>query len=458
VSDRFEAPKGTFDYLPPEAGMRAAIEQLMLAEAQLAAYEPIETPVFEDTGLFARAVGASTDVVQKEMYTFTDKGGRSLTLRPELTAGVVRALIEHGRVATGVTKVVYSGPQFRYERPQAGRQRQFHQVGIEAVGSDDPALDADVVLVGHEIFRRLGAEVTLLLTSLGDARCRPPYRARLLGFLRGLGDDLPAEARTRAEQNPLRVLDMKDPRVRELTADAPLLRDALCPACQAHYDTVRSLLTEAGVKWVEAPRLVRGLDYYVRTTFEWQASALDAAQNALGGGGRYDGLSELVGGPAAPGVGWALGLDRIMLALGQAGRLAAIGDRLAVLVIPLVDAAAAGALALVRDLRRAGLVADQPYARRTLKGHMKAATKAGARAVVILGEAELAAGQVGVRDMRAHRQQAVPLAGAVRAVEAAVRAAAPDEAATGGESDGGRPEAAAGARPDPDAARPTVSP
>ncbi|HZD70124.1 MAG TPA: histidine--tRNA ligase, partial [Actinomycetes bacterium] len=310
MSGRFEAPKGTFDYLPPTAHIRAVVEGVMLEQARLAGYQRIETPTFEDTALFARGVGESTDVVQKEMYTFVDKGGRSLTLRPELTAGVIRALIEHGRLGGGLVKVVLSGPSFRHERPQAGRQRQFHQVDIEAVGSAEPAVDADVILVGHEIFRALGVEVTLLLSSLGDAECRPAYRERLLEFLRGLGDKLPAEVRARAEQNPLRLLDMRDSRVQELTADAPLMRDSLCAACKAHDDTVRALLAEAGIGWVEAPRLVRGLDYYMRTTFEWQADALDAAQNAPGGGGRYDGLSELLGGPPAPGVGWAIGLDR----------------------------------------------------------------------------------------------------------------------------------------------------
>jgi histidyl-tRNA synthetase len=416
VSARFEAPKGTFDHLPPEAGIRAEVERVMLEQARLAGYQPIETPVFEDTAVFARGVGEATDVVQKEMYTFVDKGGRSLTLRPELTAGIVRALIEHGRLTTGITKVVCAGPQFRYERPQAGRQRQFSQVDIEAMGSDDPAIDADVVLVGHEAFRRLGMPVTLLLTSLGDAACRPAYREELLGFLRGLGDRLPAEARARAEQNPLRVLDMRDPRVQELTGDAPLLRDHLCGACQAHYEAVRELLAAAGVKWVEAPRLVRGLDYYVRTTFEWQASSLDAAQNALGGGGRYDGLSELLGGPPAPGIGWALGLDRTVLALERAGRLPPDPHRLEVLVIPLPAAARPVAVGLVLDLRRAGLVADLPYAERTLNGHMKAAARAGARAVVILGERELAAEQATVRDMTAREQAPVELAQVVSRV------------------------------------------
>jgi len=409
VSRRFEAPKGTFDQLPPASGSRAEVERIMLEQARLAGYQPIETPIFEDTAVFARGVGEATDVVQKEMYTFTDKGGRSLTLRPELTAGIVRALIEHGRLTTGLTKVVCSGPQFRYERPQAGRQRQFSQVDIEAMGSNDPAIDADVILVGHEVFRRLEIPVTLLLTSLGDPVCRPAYRDALLGFLHRLGDQLPAEARARAEQNPLRVLDMKDPRVQALTADAPLMRDFLCNACKAHDQAVQELLAGAGVEWAEAPRLVRGLDYYVRTTFEWQARSLDAAQNALGGGGRYDGLSEALGGPPAPGIGWALGLDRTTLALEQAGRLPPDPWRLDALVLPLVPAAKVPAQVLVRDLRRAGLVADLPYAERTLNGHMKAAAKAAARTVVILGEQELAAGLAAVRDMTARDQQAVPL-------------------------------------------------
>jgi histidyl-tRNA synthetase len=417
VSRRFEAPKGTFDHLPPASGVRAEVERIMLEQARLAGYQPIETPIFEETAVFARGVGEATDVVQKEMYTFDDKGGRSMTLRPELTAGVVRALIEHGRLTTGLTKVVASGPQFRYERPQAGRQRQFWQVDIEAMGSNDPAIDADVILVGNEIFRQLAVPVTLLLTSLGDATCRPAYRDKLLEFLRGLGDRLPAEARRRAEQNPLRVLDMRDPLVQELTAGGPLMRDFLCDACQAHDEAVKELLGGAGVAWVEAPRLVRGLDYYQRTTFEWQAESLAAAQNALGGGGRYDGLSEDLGGPPAPGIGWALGLDRTVLALEQAGRLPPDPWRLDALVVPLVRAARVPAQILVRDLRRAGLVADLPYAERTLNGHMKAAAKAGARTVVILGEQELAAGQAAVRDMAAREQAPVPLDEVVRQVQ-----------------------------------------
>jgi histidyl-tRNA synthetase len=425
VSDRFEGPKGTFDYLPPLGGIRAEVELTMLEQARLAGYQRMETPIFEDTGLFARGVGQSTDVVQKEMYTFTDKGGRSVTLRPELTAGAVRALIEHGRLAGGLVKVAFSGPSFRYERPQAGRQRQFHQVDIEAIGSADPAVDADVILVGHEVFRTLGIEVTLLLTSLGDPECRPVYRERLLDFLRGLGDRLPSEVRARAELNPLRVLDMKDPFVQQLTADAPVMRDSLCGPCKAHDDTVRSLLADAGVAWREAPRLVRGLDYYMRTTFEWQADALDAAQNALGGGGRYDGLSELIGGPPAPGVGWALGLDRTVLALEHAGQLPAEPAQLHALVLPLTPAARAIAVRLVRDLRRAGVAADQPYAERTLRGHMKAAARSGARVVVLLGDEELAANRASVRDMRARDQTSVPL-------DAVVATVAPVALAPGG--------------------------
>jgi histidyl-tRNA synthetase len=422
MSERFEAPKGTFDYLPPNGDIRAEVELTMLEQARLAGYQRMETPVFEETGLFARGVGQSTDVVQKEMYSFTDKGGRSLTLRPELTAGAVRALIEHGRLGGGLVKVAFSGPSFRYERPQAGRQRQFHQVDIEAIGSPEPAVDVDVILVGHEVFRVLGIDVTLLLTSLGDPKCRPVYRERLLGFLRGLGDKLPAEARARAEQNPFRVLDMKDPRVQELTAGAPLMRDSLCTDCKAHDATVRALLRDAGVQWVDAPRLVRGLDYYMRTTFEWQANSLDAAQNALGGGGRYDGLSELIGGPPAPGIGWALGLDRTVLALERAGRLPPPPAQIKALVLPLAPAAQSVAVRLVRDLRRAGLAADQPYAERSLRGHMKAAARTGARAVVFVGDEELAAGQASVRDMSAHEQRRVPLDAVVEVVAGIVAA------------------------------------
>jgi histidyl-tRNA synthetase len=439
MSDRFEAPKGTFDYLPPIGELRSEVELTMLEQARLAGYQRMETPIFEETGLFARGVGQSTDVVQKEMYSFTDKGGRSLTLRPELTAGAVRALIEHGRLGGALVKVAFSGPSFRYERPQAGRQRQFHQVDIEAIGSGDPAVDVDVILVGHEVFRVLGIDVTLLLTSLGDPECRPVYRERLLEFLRGLGDRLPAEVMARAEQNPLRVLDMKDPLVQKLTADAPVMHDSLCANCKAHDATVRGLLGDAGVQWVDAPRLVRGLDYYMRTTFEWQANSLDAAQNALGGGGRYDGLSELVGGPSAPGIGWALGLDRTVLALEQAGRLPAPPVQLRALVLPLAPAAQGVAVRLVRDLRRAGLAADQPYAERSLRGHMKAAARTGARAVVLLGDEELAAGEASVRDMRAHEQRSVPL-DAVVGLVAGIAATDPGEPAQGDAGDDGVPD------------------
>ena len=400
MSRRFEAPKGTFDQLPPASGSRAEVERIMLEQARLAGYEPIETPIFEDTAVFARGVGEATDVVQKEMYTFSDKGGRSLTLRPELTAGVVRALIEHGRLTTGLTKVVCSGPQFRYERPQAGRQRQFSQVDIEAMGSDAPAIDADVVLVGHEVFRRLEIPVTLLLTSLGDPVCRPAYREALLAFLHGLGDKLPAAARARAEQNPLRVLDMKDPLVEELTAEAPLMRDYLCGACKAHDEAVRELLAGVGVEWAEAPG--------------WSGvSTTTSAPPSNGRPGRWtpprtrSGAAAATTGCRRP---WAARPppDRLGPRPRPHGARPGAGRpppgrpwRLDALVLPLVPAAVVPAQGLVRDLRRAGLVADLPYAERTLNGHMKAAAKAGARTVVILGEQELDAGQAAVRDMTA---------------------------------------------------------
>src|SRR3954447_3295856 len=286
----------------------------MAAPLRTAGYGYVETPVFEDTALFERGVGESTDVVSKEMYSFVTRGDDHVTLRPEGTAGVVRAAVQHRLYAGQLpVKLWYSGSFFRYERPQAGRYRHFSQVGAEALGVDDPALDAEIVGLGARAYAALGLrDVVLLLNSLGDATCRPVYRERLQGFLRGL--DLDEDTRRRVEVNPLRVLDDKRPEVAAQVADAPIVADSLCDDCRAHYDAVRRHLSALGVAWQEAPRLVRGLDYYTRTTFEWQHAGL-GAQSAVGGGGRYDGLSESIGGPAFPGVGWAPGVDRTVLAL-----------------------------------------------------------------------------------------------------------------------------------------------
>ncbi len=405
----FSAPKGTYDVLPAESGRWQAVRSGLLAPARLAGYSYIEAPIFEDTALFERGVGESTDVVSKEMYTFPDKAGRSLTLRPEGTAGVVRAVAEH-RLHQGQLplKVWYAGPMFRYEQPQAGRFRQFQQVGIEALGVDDPALDAEVVALGSHAFQGIGlSEVELLLTSLGDAKCRPAYSEKLRAFLRDL--PLPDEdTRRRVERNPLRVLDDKRPEVAAMVAEAPLMVNELCDECREHYDAVRQHLADIGIVWSEAPRLVRGLDYYQRTTFEWQHSGL-GAQSAVGGGGRYNGLSESIGGPPLPGVGWALGMERILLALEAEETPVAVPPRVQVYVVAIGAEAKRIGVRIVNALRAERVAADLAYGDRKLGGAMKAASRSGAPTTVVIGERDLAQDVAQVKDMASGEQRAVPL-------------------------------------------------
>ncbi|MBA3524997.1 MAG: histidine--tRNA ligase [Geodermatophilaceae bacterium] len=404
----FSAPKGTYDIVPPGSEDFLAVRAALARPATLAGYGYVETPMFEDTALFARGVGESTDVVSKEMYTFDDKGGRSLSLRPEGTAGVMRAVLEHSLHSAALpVKLWYAGPNFRYERPQAGRYRHFTQVGVEAIGIDDPTLDAEVVALADDGFRATGLSgFRLLLTSLGDAVCRPAYRGLLLEFLRGV--DLDSDTRRRAEINPLRVLDDKRPQVQAQLADAPLMADHLCADCATHYDVVRARLRGLDVVWEEAPRLVRGLDYYTRTTFEFVHDGL-GAQSAIGGGGRYNGLSTAIGGPDLPGVGWALGVDRVLLARVAEGVAPADPARCRVFGVPLGEAATAQMSVLIGRLRRVGVSADMAYGGRGLKGAMKAADRSGATYAVVLGERDLAAGAAQVKDLRTGEQDAVAL-------------------------------------------------
>jgi histidyl-tRNA synthetase len=340
------------------------------------------------------------------MYTFTDRGDRSLTLRPEGTAGVLRAVLEHGLHRGPLpVKLWYSGSYYRYERPQAGRYRHFSQVGAEALGSDDPALDAELLVLAVDAYRELGLKnVRLLLNSLGDATCRPAYRAALQEFLLGL--DLDEATRARAEINPLRVLDDKRPEVQAQLTDAPLVVDSLCEDCLAHHAAVKDRLVAAGVEWVDEPRLVRGLDYYTRTTFEFQHDGL-GAQSAVGGGGRYDGLSEEIGGPPLPGVGWAIGVDRTVLALEAEGIELAVPSRCEVFVVPLGEAARTWGFDLVTELRRAGHAADQVYGDRGLKGSMKSADRSGATFAVVVGDRDLDAGVAQIKDLRNGEQTEV---------------------------------------------------
>jgi histidyl-tRNA synthetase len=414
------APKGTYDLLPPRSEAFAHVTDTYADAARRAGYGFVATPMFEDTALFRRGVGESTDVVTKEMYTFEDRGGRSLTLRPEGTAGVMRAIVEH-RLLQGQlpVKLWYTGPNFRYEQPQAGRYRQHVQVGIEAVGVDDPALDAEVVAIADEGVRRLGlTDYDLRLTSLGCDRCRPAYRELLVRFLDGL--DLDEATRARARLNPLRVLDDKRPEVRAQLEGAPLPPEHLCEECAEHFATVRSVLDSLGVAHVYDPFLVRGLDYYTRTTFELTHRRL-GAQSSFGGGGRYNGLVESIGGPSAPGVGYGLGVDRTLLACEAEGIDLSPKGRVDVFGVPLGSAAKTRLATLLGALRSAGVRADLAYGDRGMKGAMKAADRSGARFALVLGERDLAAGEVQVKELSTGEQVAVSLDGAVDHLVAALR-------------------------------------
>jgi histidyl-tRNA synthetase len=408
MSSNFQAPKGVNEYFPPRSAAYLAARDAFAAAAARAGYSYLELPVFEDTRLFARGVGESTDVVTKEMYTFEDRGGRSITLRPEFTVGVLRSVLQHGLHRGELpVKVWATGPAFRYERAQAGRYRQFYQVDLEAIGSEDPAVDVETIALAWDWYRDLGlTRLTLHLNSLGCRECRPVYRAALQEFLRAL--DLDEATAARAEINPLRVLDDKRPEMRERLAGAPLVTDYLCGACKAHHDRVRELLADLSVPWVDSPRLVRGLDYYTRTTYEFDHPLL-GAQSGIGGGGRYDGLSEDIGGPPLPGIGFGLGLDRTVLAMEAEETAAASAAGVAVYGVPLGEEAQRRIFGLVAALRRAGVAADMSYDGKKLKGAMRGADRSGAAYAVILGERDIAAGSVSLKDLASGDQVAVPL-------------------------------------------------
>ena len=403
------APKGVPDYYPPESATFYKVRQTMVEQAHLSGFQHIELPIFEDTALFARGVGESTDVVSKEMYTFADRGDRSVTLRPEGTAGVMRSVIQHNLDRGQLpVKLNYSGPFFRYERPQAGRYRQLQQVGVEAIGVDDPALDAEVIALADRSYRTLGLSgFRLELTSLGDRNCRPAYREKLQEFLFKL--DLDEETRRRAEINPLRVLDDKRPEMQEQLADAPLMLDYLNAECREHFETVTGMLDDMGVAYEINPRMVRGLDYYTKTCFEFVHDGL-GAQSGIGGGGRYDGLMAQLGGQDLSGIGYGLGVDRAILALEAEGiTLEGSDSRVDVYGIALGTAAKRRMTGIINDLRKAGIAADMSFGDRGLKGAMKGADRAGARFALVLGDQELEHGTVAVKDLAAHEQRDVEL-------------------------------------------------
>ncbi|MFG2906607.1 histidine--tRNA ligase [Kitasatospora sp. NPDC048286] len=405
----FTAPKGTYDLLPPSSATFLAIRDRLSGPSRRAGYGYVETPVFEDVKLFSRGVGESTDIVSKEMYTLTTKGGDELALRPEGTAPVLRAALQANLHKQGnlPVKLWYSASYYRYERAQKGRYRQFSQVGAEAIGAEDPALDAELVILADDAFSSLGVRnYSLLLNSLGDKQCRPVYRAALIEFLSGL--DLDEETRRRAEINPLRVLDDKRESVQAQLVDAPMLRDYLCEECKAYHEKVRELLTAAGVAYVDDPKLVRGLDYYTRTTFEFVHNGL-GAQSAIGGGGRYDGLSEMIGGPALPSVGWALGVDRTFLAMEAEGITLDLPSATAVFAVALGEEAKDVLFAKVTELRRAGVATDLAFGVKSIKNAMKSADRSGARFALIAGDRDLAEGVVQLKDLSTGEQTPVAL-------------------------------------------------
>jgi histidyl-tRNA synthetase len=416
--EKLKAPRGTSDVLSEDG--RARLGLLRLAEETLAraGYGPIETPIFEATDLFERGVGETTDVVEKEMFTFEDQGGRSITLRPEGTAGVCRAYVEHGmHKQPQPVKLWYWGPFFRYEAPQAGRFRQFTQVGIEAIGSDDPSLDAESILLLSELLRRAGARgVRMRLSSLGTPETRREYADELREHLRAREEQLSDDVRERLDRNPLRAFDSDHPGTRAALRDAPRLLDRLAPDDAQHLAEVRALLDRAGQEYELDGTLVRGLDYYTRTVFEFESTEL-GAQSALGGGGRYDGLVERLGGPATPGVGWAAGVERILLAAGGPGepepaQTGPAQERRGVYVA-LADSDAERhrvGFALTLELRSRGLIANVEQAGRSLKGQLKHADRLGAQQVVILGD------QIEIKDMTTGDQRTV--ASAAEAVAA----------------------------------------
>jgi histidyl-tRNA synthetase len=398
-------PPGTFDVLPADSPPWEELVATFARVVEAAGYGLILTPTFEDIEVFRR-VGESTDVVRKEMYDFEDQGGRHLALRPEMTASVARAYVQHR--PTTPWKAWYAGSNFRQERQQAGRYREFRQVGIEAFGSADPDLDVEVVALGWEFYNILGiTRKELLLNSLGDGTCRPPYRALLLDYLRAHRHELCPEHQARLEDNPLRVLDCKKPECQAVVAGAPRQIDHLCDDCAAHFARVRAGLEALGVDYTIDSLLVRGLDYYTRTTFEYAGLALESAQNALGGGGRYDGLVAALGGPDTPGVGFALGVERILMAVEAEaeGGLAGLGagHQLDAFVVDFAGGEAARDL--TARLRAAGLRADRAFDGRSPKAQFKAADRSGARLALVVGPDEAAAGTVGIKDLAAGGDQ-----------------------------------------------------
>ena len=413
------APRGTKDILPDTVGDWNYVEKEIRELCRRFGYSEIRTPIFEHTELFQRGIGEGTDVVDKEMYTFTDRGERSITLRPENTASAVRAYLQNKLYAqSNLVKLFYIGSMFRYDRPQAGRMREFHQFGVEALGEANPAVDAEVILLAMNLLEGLGLkDLELSINSVGCPKCRSKYRTMLQDFFRDKLDDLCEDCRSRFERSPLRILDCKKDSDKPYMADAPKITDCLCEECAEHFDKLKELLTSAGVKFSHDPRLVRGLDYYTKTAFEIKYPPL-GAQSAVAGGGRYDGLIEEMGGNPTPAVGFATGLERLLLALESQNLLPEKNRSVDAYVVALGDAAQAEGFKLLNNLRQQGLSAAMDFAGRSMKAQMKQANKLGARYSVILGDDEIAEGVVMLRSMEDSSQEKVPMADVAAKIKA----------------------------------------
>lgn len=402
------APRGTKDILPGAVNGWRYVESVLRDVCREFNYQEIRTPIFEHTELFQRGIGDGTDVVDKEMYTFNDRSGRSITLRPENTAAVVRSFVENKLYAEPMPlKVFYIGPMFRYDRPQAGRMRQFHQFGVEAMGSPSPVVDAETILLAITVLKRLGLkDLKLKINSVGCPKCRPQHRTLLQDYFRPHLKELCEDCQSRFDRSPLRILDCKVDHDKPFMAGAPKITDSLCEECHDHFEMVKKLLDEAGVDYEVDSTLVRGLDYYTKTAYEVQYSPL-GAQSAVGGGGRYDGLVEELGGPSTPGVGFAMGLERIILALEKQGLLKSEKEAIDVFAVVPDEGGTADAFKAVMTLREAGYSCDMNRIGRSMKAQMKQADRAGARFALIFGEEERSRGAVTVRNMADSSQEEI---------------------------------------------------
>lgn len=412
---RYQRPKGTADILPGESAQWEAVEKLAREIFARYGYREIRTPIFENYNIFARSAGETSDVVTKEMYDFKDKGDRHVALRPEGTAGVVRAYVEnklYGPEYNKPYKVYYMGPMFRYERPQSGRQREFHQIGVEAFGSDNPAVDVEVMTMALRLFKQLGLTgLRVAINTLGDQETRDTYRQALIDYLKPHYDELSEDSQERLEKNPLRVLDSKDPRDKQFVDDAPSILDYLTDDAQKHFDLVKEMLDELDIDYTVDPTMVRGLDYYNHTIFEVmvQAKSLGQGYMTICGGGRYSGLVEELGGPDTPGVGFGIGLERLMLLLNEEGLLKKADPDLDVYVVGIGEATNTASFKLVEAARDAGFVAERDYLNRKPKAQFKKAAKENAKVVLTIGQKELESGTVHFKVMATGEETTLPL-------------------------------------------------